>query len=215
VSDYLDRYGRRQSICHRLPPRAKLLLALTVIAVAVSLPAEYWPVQGAIGCLVFMGHSLAGIPMSYLLRRLALFMPMACMMSISLPAAHAFRGGWELMFTVLFRSTLSFLVGLWLINVMPFDQLLVTLRKLRVPAILVATLAFMYRYVYVLWDELDRMRTARRVRTFGRGSLFMRWKTSAQLIGMLLVRSMARAERVHGAMCARGWDGQVRTLESD
>jgi cobalt/nickel transport system permease protein len=106
-------------------------------------------------------------------------------------------------------------VGLWLINVMPFDQLLVTLRKLRVPAILVATLAFMYRYVYVLWDELDRMRTARRARSFGSGSLLMRWKTSAQLIGMLLVRSMARAERVHGAMCARGWNGQVRTLESD
>jgi energy-coupling factor transporter transmembrane protein EcfT len=27
---------------------------------------------------------------------------------------------------------------------------------------------------------------------------------------MLLVRALERAERVHGAMCARGWDGHVR-----
>ena len=27
------------------------------------------------------------------------------------------------------------------------------------------------------------------------------------------IRAMERAERVHGAMCARGWDGRVRTLD--
>ena len=65
---------------------------------------------------------------------------------------------------------------------------------------------------FVLWDELDKMRTARKARTFGAAGLWHRWKTSAQLIGMLLIRAMERAERVHGAMCSRGWDGRVRTL---
>jgi cobalt/nickel transport system permease protein len=71
----------------------------------------------------------------------------------------------------------------------------------------------MYRYIFVLWDELDKMRVARRARSFGQTGLWFRWKTSAQLIGMLMIRAMSRAERVHGAMCARGWDGRVRTLE--
>jgi cobalt/nickel transport system permease protein len=117
------------------------------------------------------------------------------------------------MTAIVFRSLLAFLALIWLVNVMPFDQLLFTLRRLWVPEILIAMLAFMYRYVFVLWDELDRMRVARRARTFGDGALWLRWKASAQLIGMLLIRAMERAERVHGAMCARGWDGRVRFFD--
>jgi cobalt/nickel transport system permease protein len=33
------------------------------------------------------------------------------------------------------------------------------------------------------------------------------------MISMLLLRSMERAERVQGAMAARGWDGTLRTLD--
>jgi len=57
------------------------------------------------------------------------------------------------------------------------------------------------------------MRTARQARTFGSPGLAFRWRIATQLIGMLLVRAMSRAERVHGAMCARGWDGRVRSLD--
>ena len=98
---------------------------------------------------------------------------------------------------------------------MPFDQLLVTLRRLWVPAIIVAMLSFMYRYIFVLWDELDKMRVARRARSFGGVSLWHRWTSAAQLLGMLLIRAMERAERVHGAMCARGWDGHMRTIDDE
>jgi cobalt/nickel transport system permease protein len=33
------------------------------------------------------------------------------------------------------------------------------------------------------------------------------------MIGMLLIRALERSERVYGAMCARGWDGTLRTLD--
>ena len=212
-SDYLDRYGRSKSVCHRLPARVKLFAAIAVVAAGVSIPVEFWPAQGVLACLVFAGHSLARIPLTYIARRLALFLPLVLLLSISLPASQGFQTGWEMMVKILFRSTLAFITVLWLVNVMPFDQLLVTLRKLMVPDVLIATMAFMYRYVFVLWDELDKMRLARRARSFGGGGLWFHWKLSAHLIGMLLVRAMQRAERVHGAMCARGWDGRVRTLD--
>ena len=213
TSSYLDRYGRSKSLCHRLPARLKLFLAFMMVTAAISIPVDYWPLQGVLACIVFGGHSLARIPMVYIVRRLALFLPFVLLLSISLPASQGFETGWTLMVRILFRSTLAFITVLWLVNVMPFAQLLATLRGLRVPDILTATLAFMYRYIFVLWDELDKMRVARRARTFGEGSLWFRWKTSAQLIGMLLIRAMERAERVHGAMCARGWDGKVRSLD--
>ncbi len=196
-----------------MPARLKLLMAFMMVTAAISIPVDYWPLQGVLACIVFAGHSLARIPMVYLVRRLGLFLPLVLLLSISLPASQGFERGWTLMVRILFRSTLAFITVLWLVNVMPFGQLLATLRGLRVPDILTATLAFMYRYIFVLWDELDKMRVARRARTFGEGKLWFRWKTSAQLIGMLLIRAMERAERVHGAMCARGWDGKVRSLD--
>ncbi len=82
------------------------------------------------------------------------------------------------------------------------------------PAVLVATLQFMDRYRYVLLDELDRMTTARRARTFNRRDS-LAWGLLTGLIGLLFLRTFERAERVHGAMVARGWDGasEVSTTE--
>ena len=215
MSDFWDRYGRSVSICHRMPPILKLTLAVGVIVTGVAIPVRYWPAYGVLGCLVFAGHSIAGIPLSYLIKRLLIFLPFVGSMAISLPLSQGLDRGWDLMLQIMFRGCLAFLVSLWLVNVMPFEQLLVTLRKLRVPAVVVAILAFMYRYVFVVWDELDKMRTARKARAFSGGSLWFRWKTLSQLIGMLLIRSLNRAERIHGAMCSRGWDGEVRWLDDE
>jgi cobalt/nickel transport system permease protein len=212
VSDYLDRYGRAKSLCHRLPPRVKLLASLAAIAAGMALPPAHWPAHGALLCVLFAAMSLARIPFWYVARRLTGFVCVAILFAVSVPLSQGFRGGWEIMAGIVFRGTESFLAGLWLVNVIPFDQLLSTLGRSGVPAILLAILAFMYRFVFVLWDELDTMRAARRARAFDRGGAIFRWRTSVQMIGMLLIRSLGRSERVYGAMCARGWDGRLRTL---
>lgn len=226
TAGYWDRYGRNATVCHRLPPLVKLLLTIAVVAIGLSLPVQtlqdegtadpfkFWPLHGLLITLVFVAHTLAGIPMRYLLRRMALFIPIVVMLSLSFPISQGFAAGWHVMAAILFRSTLAFMAVLWLINVMPFEQLLVTLRSCRVPAVLIAMLAFMYRYSFVVWDEMGKMQTARKARTF-RGGFALHWKSAIQLIGLLLIRAMGRAERVHGAMCARGWDGRVRSLRGD
>src|SRR5690606_8990698 len=56
VTGYLDRYGRSRSVCHALPPRVKLLLALGTIVLAVSIPPENWPLLGLVACVVFAGQ---------------------------------------------------------------------------------------------------------------------------------------------------------------
>ncbi len=213
ASGYWDRYGRAASVCHRLPSALKLLLTLSVVFGGLFIPPRFWPLFGVLACVVFLGHTLAHIPMRYLARRMVLFMPVAVMVSLSIPISQGFAAGWDKMAAILFRSTLSFIAVLWLVNVMPFDQLLVALRRYRVPAVFVAMLAFMYRYSFVLWDELHRMRTARKARQFQRSGRFG-WGNAMQVIGLLLIRSMERAERVHGAMCSRGWDGRVRSLSA-
>jgi cobalt/nickel transport system permease protein len=62
----------------------------------------------------------------------------------------------------------------------------------------------MYRYLFVLIDEAERLNRARSSRTFS-ASRLRRWHTLASLIGQLFVRSTERAERIYAAMSARGW----------
>jgi cobalt/nickel transport system permease protein len=86
----------------------------------------------------------------------------------------------------------------------PFSALLDVMKRARVPDILVSTLALMYRYLFVLMDETQRMRRARASRTF-RTERAWRWRTLATVVGQLFVRSTERAERIYAAMAARGW----------
>lgn len=211
--DFLDPYSRGNSVCHRLPDRLKILMVLAMILTALLVPPFHWPVHGCIAAAAFLAMSVAGIPLRYLLVRLMFFLPMLVGIAVAVPASNGFTKGWDVAATILLRGTVSFMGVLWLVNVTPFDRLLVALRKLGLPRTLAAILAFMYRYIFVVFDELSRMRDARRARSFTKRGTLATWTSNAQLIGMLLIRSMNRAERVHGAMCARGFDGEIRTLD--
>jgi cobalt/nickel transport system permease protein len=213
VNESLARPKTFRSPCHRLPPLVALLLSVAAITVGMLLPPGHWPSHGALVCVLFAALSLARVPLGVVVRRLAAFLAFAALFAVSVPLSQGFRGGWEMAQGILLRGVESFLSGLWLVRVVPFDRLLAALRRVGVPAILLAILAFMYRFLFVLWNELDTMRAARRARTFDRAGLVYRWRNAAQMIGMLLIRSLGRSERVYGAMCARGWDGTLRTLD--
>jgi cobalt/nickel transport system permease protein len=67
---------------------------------------------------------------------------------------------------------------------------------------------FMLRYVYVVRDDVARMRIARESRGFNaKGPA--QWKVLAQAGAALFVRSYERGERVHLAMLSRGYSGSI------
>jgi cobalt/nickel transport system permease protein len=86
----------------------------------------------------------------------------------------------------------------------PFSGLLRVMQRLGVPWLLVTTLALMYRYLFVLANEAERMRRARASRTFTRQRCHL-WRSLGTLLGQLFVRTSERSERIYAAMCARGW----------
>ncbi len=214
MSDYLDRFGRSQSPCHRWPPILRVLAAVSMILAANCVPMSRGPLVGLVACAIFFAHTLARIPLLFVAKRLMFFWPPLLLMSLSLPLSQAGRTGWLMSVPIFVRGTLSFTAALWLVNVMPFDQLLVTLRRLHVPDVLLAILSQMYRFVFVLWDELDRMRIARRARSFGKSSMWAEWRVSAMMLGRLLIRALDRADRVHRSMLARGWTGETHWIDS-
>lgn len=219
-AEFLDRYSRaRQSPLHRLGARLKLLTALAIILLLAFLPAGRAvgaPVpigwfQLAAAAAIFAALVVARIPLRYVAVRLLFVAPLVFALAFSIPLSRGLGSGWEAMIAVAVKGILCFSTVLLLVNTTPFEELLAAMTRLGVPKLLVATLGFMVRYVFVLLDELARMRRARRARTFARRP-FADWRQAASLVGMLVVRSYERAERVYWAMLARGFDGTVRSL---
>jgi cobalt/nickel transport system permease protein len=88
-------------------------------------------------------------------------------------------------------------------NTTPFSEVLRVLRRVRIPALLITTIALMHRYLFVLAEEAERMRRARASRTFTARRRWQ-WPLLASVAGQLFVRASERAERIYAAMCARG-----------
>lgn len=219
--EFLDRYSREDSPLHRWGPRLKVLLAGGLILAIGITPPTFHPISPnvpisqlhlALAVVLAIGIQVAGVPWRYVAVRLAAIAPFILLLSLSIPLSKRLEGGWMLMSGMLVKALLSFATVLLLVNTTPFDRLLTALRGLGAPGLLVETLSFMYRYVFVLLDELARMSRARAARSFRRRGL-ARLKDLAGLIGMLLLRSFERAERVHRAMLARGFDGNLKTLD--
>jgi cobalt/nickel transport system permease protein len=89
-------------------------------------------------------------------------------------------------------------------NTTRFTDILGVLREIGIPSLLVTVLALMYRYLFVLIDEAERMTRARASRTFAAGRLRL-WKSAASVVSQMFIRSSERAERIYAAMLARGW----------
>lgn len=210
---YLDLFSRGNSVCHRLSTHIKLAGSGMVILGSLLLPARLWQSQLALIGLTLVAHTLAGIPWKFLFHRVIRFLPFVLVFCLSLYFGSSSIERHLVLVNLVLRSLTCFLAALWIVNVAPFDELLKTLARIGLPGFAVAVLAFMYRYLYVVFDELERMKQARQARTFGSLSLTRIWALKGQLIGMLLIRGISRAERVHGAMCARGWDGSIRNLK--
>ena len=199
--DFLDRYSRLNSPVHRLPAALKLAVALALVVTVLLVPCLHWEFHGAIAAFLLIVAVISKIPRRFLIRRLLLlelFVLGVATMTLFQP------GGGRLFVFLLVKCTLCLLIMVLLSNTTPFAELLRVLRAVRTPALLVTTLSLTYRYLFVLVDEAHRMKRARMCRTFAprrrRG-----WETLASVVSQLFVRASERAERIYGAMRARGW----------
>lgn len=199
--DFLDRYARLKSPVHRLPAGAKLGGALCVLVAVLLVPAgkAFWFAPIAAG--LFALAVASRVPLPFLLRRLLFMEPFV----IGVALLSWFQpGGPAIFLRLLVRGTLGLFTVLVLANTTPFSEILRVLRAMRIPSILVTSLALMYRYIFVLVDEAQRMSRARASRTFEPDRARL-WRARAGVVGQLFVRSTERAEKIYAAMSARGW----------
>ncbi|ELZ76180.1 putative cobalt ABC transporter permease [Haloferax volcanii DSM 14919] len=109
-------------------------------------------------------------------------------------------------YVVLFTLRVGVGVALLSLIVMttPFSSVVAAMRELRVPVALVWVVAVTYRYLFLFFDELQRLVLARNSRTTGQSSLRDGWRDAKRLVGTFLLRTLDRGERVGRGMRARG-----------
>ena len=225
-----DRYLEGASAVHRLDPRVKVLVALGFILGVALLPDAAWMAYGAAALLIAAATVAARLSPGLVVRRSLLGLPFllaAVTVLFTVPGQALWSGPWGLALTdaglmrfgsIVARSLLSIAAAVLLTATTRFPDVLHALRHLRVPAVLVGIIAFMYRYLFVLVEEVQRLLRARAARsarlpgTKGGGSLGWRAAVVGHMAGQLLVRSLDRSDRVYQAMQARGYRGELLTL---
>ncbi len=198
----------------RLDARVKLAGAVGFVLAVVLAPPGSWRYLGVLALALAAAVVASGVSIPRLLARWLGFLVLVGFLAALAAGRVAESSGlsWRLAaLDLVLRNGLALMAMTAMAQVTPWTEMLWAMRRLGMPPALAATLGFMYRYLFVLHDELTRMTVARRARSFGRRGLG--FGALASLIGVLLGRALDREERVFAAMTARGWDGVPRTLD--
>lgn len=194
----LEQLAAGHSPIHALHPLAKLLVTLVYIICVISFdrlallalaPFIFYPA-------VVM--AMAEIPYGPVLRRTMIALPFSLL-------AGLYNATLFSMLTLVLRTVLCVSAVLILVAVTPLTMLAAQLRRLHVPALLVALLEMTYRYIGTIMDEAATVMTAYRLRS--QHSRGVNIEHMGSFIGLLLIRSSDRAERVYQAMKCRGYPG--------
>ncbi|KJR99331.1 MAG: hypothetical protein VR68_09440 [Peptococcaceae bacterium BRH_c4a] len=207
---------------YRMDPRVKIVAIFGFVAVVSSLSSTSLL---AVAAAAITGLALiSGMGPGQLLRRIAMVLPFTGVMlavfpfvvpgdavitiNLGLLTLDATDQGISRAAILSMRVLSAVLAVNLLTATTPFSDLMQAMRSLKVPDVFVQVLEFTVRYIFVLSDEVKRMKLARRSRCFqGGGSLLNMdaFRTLGCLVGVLFARSWERGERIYSAMLSRGY----------
>lgn len=200
------------------PAYAKLIGLTSFACAVVALPRlPAWP-YGVLLVVVLVGLARARASVKWTLQRLAIEIPFvffAVLLPFLATGPRLQVGSVELSIDgliaawgIVAKATLCVLAALTFAATTTSEQLVAGLRRLRVPDLLVQITSFMVRYTTVVGDEWTRMNIAWASRGFDARTP-RSWPTLGRGLGLLFIRSYERGERVHRALWARGYEGEL------
>jgi cobalt/nickel transport system permease protein len=208
---------------HRWDPRIKIVSLLFYTLCVSSLATMPWACAGLFTSLVAVG--VARIPLRYPLRRLAAMGTFLTMFVVVMPLTapvHSgdttvtfehmawislnLRGLLAALLICVKACTIALIVEP-LLATAPFAATVQALARLRLPAVACQMLLLTHRYVFVFQDEASRMAKGMAARGFVKRTNLLTLRTVGHFLGILLVRSFERTQRIYDAMLSRGYDG--------
>ena len=217
-----EQFSTGESFVHNLDPRVKIIVAI-LYSIVVAVSSNFSALLPALGISVFL-IVLGKLSIRKVLYRLLLVNGLIIFLWVFLP--FTYKG--ESLFTigplvgtkegVLYASQITvkcnaiLLAMIALLSTIPISTLGHAMGQLYFPDKLIHLFLFTYRYIHVIFREYNRLINAMRIRGFIPGTNLHTYRSYAYLVGMLLVRSYDRAERIHTAMLCRGFHGKYYTL---
>ncbi len=225
---YIDKYWDLRSPLHNIDPRLKIIISVGfILFVIFTPPTSLWAFV-AYGILLALLTILSKVPLRFMLMRSLVIIPFVLMVAIFIPfmkkgqiaGAYSFGSlnltvtydGLFIFWNVLIKAFLSVVMVTLLVSTTKFTEFLKALERLKVPQVFVMILSFMYRYIFVITDEFEIMLRAKKARSIG-GSRWFHIKTLSNMLGVLFMKSYEKGEVVYLAMCARGYNGDIKTID--
>ncbi len=218
-----NEYIRGNSIIHRFDPRMKIVYAF-IFSVVIALQKELIP--SLIGLLISIALIIiARIRFSEIINRLLIVDKFILLLWLVLPLTYPGKPLLEiiglriteqgLLFTLLLtiKANAIILILISLIATSSIFDIVHSLLHLKIPEKLVFLFFLIYRYLWVLYDEYEKIMRAAKARGFKLKNSIQTYKTIAYIVGSLLVKSYNRAENLYRAMVCRGFCGKFWLID--
>ncbi len=193
-----------------LDARAKLALTILLILIISSTEPGAWIAFAAYCLLAAAVAGVALVAPAKIAARLRLGTPFLLLAAaLLLIAGEWARGG-----AMLLKGYLALTLLTVLVETTSTAALIGAIRRLGAPESVNLVAALMVRYVAMLQEEFGRMSRARLARAGGPLAGTALFEVHGNQIGLLLIRSWERAERIHQAMLARGFSGAMPDLHA-
>lgn len=223
----IDRYAYMNALA-KVSPTTKIFFALSMLVISVLSPLPEIPI------LIFLVITAlivfyAEIPSRFYFN--LLFYPLL-LVAISCVFIALFFGfgdpivqvpfpwftwsiygnGITMAYSAFFRVLGAISAQYFLVLTTSMTDVFITLRRIRIPKVLIEISLLIYRYIFVFMEVTNKMVTAQTLR-LGASGWATRIRSTSLLAGNLFIRSLEQGERTFVAMNARGYDGNFRVLE--
>lgn len=206
---FIDRYSDGASPIHRLGASLKIFLIIVSLICIIITPYRWFALLAIYAFLIGLAWMISRVPPAHLFKRLRLIVPFIAIIALGAFFAEGPVPPLGRYLLIVCKSILAIAVLTMLTSTTRFPDLLKGFSRLGMPRILVAILAFLYRYIFILIDEAERLNIGRLSRHLS-SSRRLAWKGRAWMMGTLFVRSIDKSERVYQAMLARGFTGEIK-----
>lgn len=211
------------SYIHRLDPRGKLIV-LFLFSIVVAAANRFQVLLGSLA-LSLIVVLITKVPARELIKRLIPVNMLILFLWLFLPFTF---GGKPLFFIgsmavtregvfyatrISIKSNAMMLMLIAVVASTSISSMVHAMHQLKIPKRIVHLFFFTYRYIHAIYKEYLRLKNSIKIRGFIPKTDLHTYKTYAYMVGMLLVRSFDRAQRVHNAMLCRGFKGDFYSLK--
>ncbi|MFH1136263.1 MAG: cobalt ECF transporter T component CbiQ [Pseudomonadota bacterium] len=220
---HIEEFSHGSSLIHRLDPRVKISSAVLFSVVAALADRVEVLAAALVGGAALV--LLARLNLRRVGVRLVMVNAFVLFLWFFLPFSQpgealfrlgpltAARPGVDLALAITIKSNAIILAAIALLATQTFFTFIHALRHLHLPDKLIHLFFFTFRYFQVIHQEYLKLRAAMKVRCFSPRTDLHTYRSLAYLVGMVLVKSFDRGERVFQAMLCRGYDGRFWVLD--